>query len=336
MPQLESDNLFKSVRRESEAYLRSRRWKEVLVFLLFVLLAAAFWFLQNLQQNAETEIAVPVRFKNVPAEIAFADTLPEQIMIHVKDKGSVLLNYTLGRNLHPFEIDLKNLPVRKDALILENNEIYDELTKLLSVTTELLAFTPPRIRLRYNRRKEKELPVVFNGKVNLAPGFHPLGKTLVTPETVKVYGNPSLLDSLQSIETVFTEIKRTNKSVIRTVYLQKIKGIAVQPSAVTVTIPVEEFTDKTLEIPILPIDLPSHYTVRFFPPAVKVKCSIPLSRFKYLNEGDFAIRIPFSELTGNASGIVSVRLSEEPEQAYSVSLSPDKVEFILEQHSEHP
>ena len=57
-----------------------------------------------------------------------------------------------------------------------------------------------------------------------------------------------VLDTLKEIKTIYTEIKKGNKTVTRTVQLEKIDGVTLEPTSVTVTIPIEEYTEKTLEI----------------------------------------------------------------------------------------
>ena len=98
---------FKSVRIEIKAFLRRQQWKEALIFFCFILLAFGFWLLQSLQQEYEIDIRIPVKYKNVPPDISFTETPPEAITVKVKDKGSVLLNYSFGRSFAPIEANMK-------------------------------------------------------------------------------------------------------------------------------------------------------------------------------------------------------------------------------------
>ena len=108
MPQLDINQSFKSARMKINAFLRRQRWKEALIFFFFVLLSLGFWLLQSLQQEYEIEISIPVRYKNIPPDISFTETPPQEIIAKVKDKGSVLLNYSFGRSFAPIETNMKN------------------------------------------------------------------------------------------------------------------------------------------------------------------------------------------------------------------------------------
>lgn len=150
---------------------------------------------------------------------------------------------------------------------------------------------------------------------------------------ISVYASDVVLDTLNQAKTVFTEIKKGNKTITKTIQLQKVSEATYDPTSVTITIPIEEFTEKTLEIPVLCTDLPPHYTLRTFPSVAKVTCSIPLSRFKDLSEDAFEIRFSFKDLEQNVSGSLPIQLTKKPDWVNSVALVPDKIEFILEQNN---
>ena len=109
MSRLENiQNSFKSIQAKTKAFFHGDRWKEALVFFFFILLAFGFWLLQSLQQEYEIELVFPVKYKNVPVDIAFNTPEVKTITAKVKDKGSVLLNYTFGRSFAPIEVNMKN------------------------------------------------------------------------------------------------------------------------------------------------------------------------------------------------------------------------------------
>lgn len=323
---------FKSVYKNIKAFLRRQRWKEALIFSFFVLLSFGFWLLQSLQQEYEIGINIPVRYKNVPPDVAFSQAMPDMVHVKVKDKGSVLLNYTLGRSFAPIEADMKNKNPEDGSFIIKKKEIENNILKQLIATTTLVNFEPQQIDLKYSKRLNKKLPVQFQGSIQTEAGFLVSGTPKLEPSEVNVYAIETILDTLKYINTVYTEIKKGNKNITRSLQLQKINGATIVPELVTITIPIEEYTEKTLDIPVVCTDLPSHYILRTFPQTIKVNCSIPLSRFKMLSENDFAIQISFADLEQNISGTIPITLSKQPDWVHKTTLSPNEIEFILEQN----
>lgn len=323
---------FKSVRIKTRTFLHRQRWKEGLVFFCFLLLSFGFWLLQSLQQEYEIEIAIPVRYKSMPADIAFSGTAPHEITAHIKDKGSVLLNYSFGRTFAPIEANMKDSKGKNGSIFISKKEIENDILKQLISTTALISFEPQQIDAVYSKRLHKEVPVIFNGDIQTEAGFQESDDITIRPNIINVYASKAVLDTIQQIKTVFTVIKKGNKTIVRNLQLQKINGATLDPPTVIVTIPIEEYTEKTLDIPVVCQNIPPHFTVRMFPSEVKVVCSVPLSKFKDLSEEEFAIRISFADLEQNVSGSIPITLSQKPDWVRSTTLIPGKVEFILEQN----
>ena len=100
-------------------------------------LAFGFWLLQSLQQEYEIELVFPVKYKNVPADIAFNAPEVETITAKVKDKGSVLLNYTFGRSFAPIEVNMKNTKEKNGSVQVSKRQIENDIQKQLIATTAL-------------------------------------------------------------------------------------------------------------------------------------------------------------------------------------------------------
>lgn len=321
---------FKSLQRKTKASLQGEKWKEALVFFCFILLAFGFWLLQSLQQEYEIELNFPVKYKNIPADIAFNSAVPETITAKVKDKGSVLLNYTIGRSLVPIEASMKNSQEKNGMFHLSKKQIENDIQKQLISTTALLSIEPQQVNIPFSQRVHKEIPVTFNGNINYEAGYQQSGDIQITPSSVMAYATKAILDTLVTVNTIFFDVKKGDKTVTRNVQLQKIDGVNFDPEVVSVTIPIEEFTEKTLDIPVSCSSIPPHYAARMFPASVKVTCSVPLSRFKELSEEMFEIVVPFEDMEQNISGALPVTLTKKPDWVHSTTLTPDKVEFILE------
>lgn len=172
---------FKSVRIEIKAFLRRQQWKEALIFFCFILLAFGFWLLQSLQQEYEIDIKIPVKYKNVPPDISFTETPPEAITVKVKDKGSVLLNYSFGRSFAPIEANMKTQPEKTGKLVISRKDIESEIKKHLIATTSLLSFEPQHIDAAYSKRIKKEIPPMFEGTIQTNAGFKVSGDISFTP-----------------------------------------------------------------------------------------------------------------------------------------------------------
>ncbi|HJA88994.1 MAG TPA: YbbR-like domain-containing protein [Candidatus Parabacteroides intestinavium] len=321
---------FKSTVTDIKAFLHRRRWKEALIFFCFVLLSFGFWLLQALQQEYETDLSIPVRYNNVPANIIFESKIPDKITVHVRDKGSALLNYTLGQKFRAITLNLESLPMDTDRFIISRNSLETDIQKQILASTTVYNFEPQRILLNYGLRKSKEVPVVFNGSVSTESGFLVSSDIIITPSQVTVYASQSVLDTIQKVKTTFVDIKDAKKSITKNTELEQINGANLGTERVSVIIPIEEYTEKTLQVPVEVVQVPAKYKLRTFPQSVEVLCNIPISKFKDLTNESLAIQVPFQDLEENVTGSFTIDLTKKPDWVKNYTLNPNTIEFILE------
>jgi hypothetical protein len=287
-----------------------------------------------MQEEYEIQVTIPLRYKNLPPDIAFVQLPPAEITARIRDKGSILLNYSVANKISAIELNLKEAHTdTSGTFVYTKSDLEGAIMKKLISTTSLLSFEPQQIQEPYGRLIKKSLPVVFNGDIQTEPGFVISKDIAITPPFVDVYASDITLDTLQSVKTAYTEIKKAKRPVNRTVQLEEIAGTTIEPVKVTVAVTIEEFTEKTLEIPLKSVDLPSGYTIRMFPAVVKVTCTAPLSRYTNLTEDDFVVEVSVADINRNISGILPVFLTKKPDWVDKVTVMPDSIEFILEQNS---
>jgi hypothetical protein len=321
--------LFKSAHREIKTFFSYAQWREVLIFLFFLFLSFVFWALQSMQEEYEMQLRIPVNYKDIPRDMSFVQMPPSEITARVRDRGSILLNYTLGSQRPSIAISVKDVILADSVLFLSAKDMEEIIMKQLIPTTNLLSFAPRQIETFYSKLGRKRLPVRFDGDVHTDPGFLISGEIVVSPSATEVFAADVVLSALTYIPTVYTEIHNGNKTIIRKLKLRKIDGVTFDLDVVSVTIPIEEYTQKTFDIPIVCKHVPPGYTIRMFPSVVRITCNVPLSLFKDLSGEDFAVETFVPE---QSASMIPLRLARKPDWADHVSLSQDSIEFILEQH----
>lgn len=71
--------------------------------------------LQTLNNDYEAEFSIPVRLRGVPNNTMITSEPVSELHIKVKDKGTVLLNYMLGKSFYPVSLDF---PIIKLLIIM--------------------------------------------------------------------------------------------------------------------------------------------------------------------------------------------------------------------------
>jgi Uncharacterized protein conserved in bacteria len=321
-----------SVFLKTGTLFRRQQWKEYFIFLFFLLLSFGFWLLQSLQQDYERRIELPLRYKNVPQEWALSENNPKNISILLKDKGTTLLYYSWNSNFIPVDINVSALSrLTEYSLNISRNVLETAVSKQLISSTSIISIEPREIEIYYDSLSSRIVPVVENISITTTPGFQISDSIKLSTSEVRIYGSRKALDSLNVVRTKLITLDGVSKTKEVTAHLDLPKGVNADNETVKLTIPVDEFTEKKLQLQVLCPDIPVGYELRIFPSTVEVTCNVPLKYFKDLTDEKLGIVIPFNEFEINQStGKIQVRLTEKPSWVISYAVVPDQLEFIIE------
>jgi len=321
-----------SVFLKAGTLFRRQQWKEYFIFLFFLLLSFGFWFLQSLQQDYERKIELPLRYKNVPQEWALSESNPKKITILLKDKGTTLLYYSWNSNFNPVDINIPGLPrLSEYSLNISRNVLETAVSKQLISSTSIMSIEPREIDLFFDSLSSRIVPVVENISITTTPGFQISDSIKMSLSEVRIYGSRKVLDTLNVVRTKLITLDGVSKTKEITAHLDLPKGVNADHETVKLIVPIDEFTEKKIQLQVSCNDIPAGYELRFFPSNVEVTCSVPLKYFKDLTTEKLNIVIPFNEFKENqATGKIQVRLTEKPSWVISSVVVPDQLEFIIE------
>ncbi len=316
-------------------FLLSNKCRQFLVFLFFVFLSFCFWLLQVLNEDYETELSLPLRMKNVPEHVVMTSELPKELRIGVKDRGTVLANYLLGQPFYPVTLDFEDYADKGTHVRIPVSTLTKKIAGQLNQSTKLQTIRPDTLEYIYAEGKAKKVPVRFQGSIDTERQYY-VSSVSCVPDSVMVYAPQAILDTITAAFTQKYIFENVADTVNQHLDLAEVKGAKFDPAFTDVTVLVDIYAEKTVEIPVRAINFPADKTLRTFPAKVKATFQIGLSHFRMVTADDFFIGIDYKELLENKSEKCPVRLDEIPHYVKHLRLHPKEVEYIIEQNHATP
>lgn len=311
-------------------FLLSDKSREFLIFLFFFVIAGGFWLIQTLNNDYEAEFSIPVRLKDVPNNVVLTSEPPSELRIKVKDKGTVLLNYMLGKSFFPVNLDFDDYDGRNNHVRIYASEFEKKIQSQLNVSTRLLSIHPDTLEYIYATGQSKRIPVKLMGKVSAAPQYY-LSDTLYSPDSVLVYAPEDILDTIVIAYTQGLAVENIADTLKQRVSLARIRGAKFVPNVIDITLPVDIYTEKTVEVPLHGVNFPPDKVLRAFPSKVQITFQVGLSRFSKIGADDFMVNVSYEELLKLGSDKYTVKLKTIPYGVSHVRISPEQVDFLIEQ-----
>ena len=312
------------------SFLLAKKSREFLIFLFFVFVSFCFWLLQVLNDDYETELSMQLKLKNVPENVVLTSELPNELKIGVQDKGTVLINYLLGKSLYPVTIDFEEYQDKGNQIRFLSSALSKRVTGQLSQSTKLLAIKPDTLELIYTRGEGKIVPVCLRGEVEAERQYY-ISERIFSPDSVMVYAPREILDTITAAYTETLHVEEISDTTRHRAGIMPVKGARFTPSYSDITFMVDMYSEKTVVVPVQGVNFPEDKLLRTFPSKVQVTFQIGLRQFKTVNAEDFTVVVDYQTLEKEKSEKCKPVLLKSPANVNLIRVAPAEIDYIIEQ-----
>jgi hypothetical protein len=305
--------------------------KEFLIFLFFLALSGGFWLMMTLNETYEKELYVPIHLVNVPKNAIITSDLEDTVCVTVRDKGFTLVTYETSRRIRPVSIDFDDYANKSTGHgVIPVSDVQKMIAVQLYGSSKITSIKSDKLEFFFNYGRSKKVPVHLLGKVVTGQSYY-LAHTRFSPDSVTIYANKAILDSVHFVYTEYQNIVNFDDTIIRRVPLRKIRGVKCVPSTVRITLYPDILTEESIEVPITAINVPDGKVLRMFPSRVKVDFVIGASMFRTIKPEHFKVVADYKELEENPSDKCNLYLRAFPHGINKAHLSVQTVDYLIEQ-----
>lgn len=304
--------------------------KDVLSFLVFLLLSATFWFFNTLNKEREQTLNIPLEYKGFTKDLMFVEKLPQSIRINVKDLGVNLWRY-VGKKPEPVIITFDKTINETGTFNMNYSDLFAKVSEKLLPSTSILSMYPENINSKYIRLHSKILPIELVSNITLENQFMLSGPVQVTPSEVEIYGPKSVVENLKTIQTENLIIEQLKDTVSMQVSLRPVESVSYAVDKVMVHFSAEMFTEKIAYLPVQIINNPTNLSILSFPAEVKTVFNIGVTKFKYFESNDIQVVIDFNEIKKGDTTKKRLKIINNKPYITNIRIQPEEVEFLLEE-----
>lgn len=306
--------------------------REVLTFLLFVLLSFIFWIVQTAREENVSEYYVDLIIDGQPQDMVFTTHLPTQLKVAISDNNMHLLNYAYDDRLRKLTVNFERYADATGNFRISAAELQSLLRTELNSTTQITSINPSLIDARFALTEGRKFPVAINGLYTPDANYR-LRQLSVKPDSVIVNAPNAVLDTMKYVRTVFTKHVGLRDTLVEQLSLDLPLGVKATPSEVIVTAPVAQYVERVFDdIPIKVLNTPRGKQVTFFPFSARVTCLVDFGSYAQLQESNFELTINYDSIQSAGQNRLPIVVSYNgpKEEVTNISISPSQVEFIIE------
>jgi len=303
--------------------------KRFLVLIACLLLAIAGWLFLALNNKYVYTAKTVLVYTNAPQKKAFHPLQSDTVDLQVEGTGWQLLFARLRVNPPSISISLEKLNNRN--FILFSEQLYS-VNNQLETRQKIISIRPDTLYFDFSKRSVKKVPVRLVSNLNFVKQFGISDEIELNPDYVTVSGPQEDLEKIAEWKTDTLKLDDVHGlSVARVAMKQNVlKNVSIFPSSVEVKVPVDEFTEKTIEVPLKVVNNTEYYAIRLYPKKVKITFMVALSSYQQVNEDFVEAVVDLNEWRLQKHDQLTVKLTRFPDYCKLVKVSPEKIDFIID------
>jgi YbbR domain-containing protein len=295
-------------------------------FFTCLVLAAFAWLVTSLSKQYNYTVKRAVTYKNQPQKRAFHPLQADSLNITITGTGWQMLFSKMNDGDTTVTVDLQTL--EKENYIVPSLQLKQIPDK--DVQHDVVSIEPDTLYFDFSDRAEKRVPVRLIARIGYQRQFAQSNNAIVKPAYVTLTGPSSRIDKITEWNTDTLVTGDINETIRTKVNLQPGEGnMSMRPKFVDVVIPVDEFTEKTLQIPVKLINNTEPYNVKIFPQKVNVTFVTSLKRYAETDENFFEAESDLSLWKLKDYSTLPVKLTRIPPFCKIVSVDPPNIDFII-------
>ena len=283
------------------------------------------------------EVNVPVRFTNVPADKQLNNT-GDKVMIRLRANGSDLFSVKYFSRTWNLVVNVSQVELKRsryfDRYYILANQLTPQINERFNFVHTVISLSPDTIFLSLENIVSKSIPVHADVVVNCKPQYMVYDSIVCSPSHIMVSGPASVIDTLRYISTVsrtMSNLDQATETTLPIVFPVRDKKVRYSETEVKVLIPIEQFTELSLDLPVKGFsDDTGIGNIRTFPQTVQLTYQVAVKDYKLVNPDMFILSAAYDPLKDKDKTFLKVQVEKSPDFIRISRIDPDKVEFIIQ------
>lgn len=301
--------------------------RKVSVFLSCLFISVFSWLFFALSNSYVYEVNSKLNFTNPPLNKAYHPLQDDTVTLKVRGSGWQLLFSKLKSKLKIVDVSLQ--PLNSGHYVTISKQLNDINTQFES-NQKVISVTPDTLFFDFTKRITKRVPIKLLSKLSFEKAYGISGPVILDPATVIITGAAEDLKGIKFWRTDSLLLKNLNATVNTKVGFQSgIKNnVNVYPNVIKVEIPVGEFTEKTLDIPIEVENNPGR-EIKIIPERARITLLTALSNYPAIERESIKVSVDYDEWVKNKYSQLPIRITKFPPFCKLVKIEPQIVDFII-------
>lgn len=303
--------------------------RKVTVFLTCLIVAVFTWIFFALSNTYPYKVNSKINFINPPLNKAYDPLQDDTVTLSVEGTGWQLLFSKL--RLSPKIVNVNLRALNTGSYVTLTSQMHD-INLQFESNQKIVAASPDTLFFDFSKRITKRVPVKFLYRLGFVKAYGISGRIRLKPATVIVTGSVEDLKNINFWVTDTLKLSNVSSEISSEIGFQKANNnnVDVYPKQVKVLVPIDEFTEKTIDVPIEINNNPGK-DIKLVPEKVKITFLTALKNYHKMERDSLKVSVDLDNWFKNKYQQLPIKIMQFPGFCKLVKTEPQTVDFLIKE-----
>ena len=303
--------------------------RDIAILVLSLLLSFGVWLIHNLSLNYRQVVSVPIIAQSTLPGHAFRASSASLVKAGCHSSGFRLIRLSAREDKTPVSVTFSASDLTHkggDIYYITASNLRNYIPQIFGEGVAVEAFLSDTLLFRFPYQDSRRLPVEAVADITCKAQYMQSGEIVFSPDSVTVFGEPSLLQSLSSVKTAPITLADVDSKVFSSVALQKIQGLRFSADVVDYSFDVVRYVEIVSNVTIGARGVPSGKNLIIYPSTARLvmRCRFPVSADMH----EPVLFVDYNDFRSSLKGQCVAQIDNVPEGVLSVSVEPEVFECV--------
>ncbi|SDZ96887.1 hypothetical protein SAMN05421540_102317 [Psychroflexus halocasei] len=297
-------------------------------FLFILISTSLIWFILKLSKTYTDTIEFNYELKNLPKNKIIKKSNNEIIKVQLEATGIKFISFSLFEKT--ILIDFNQLEQVDDNYYLANERIKSVVQENLELPNGSFDIKTKDINISTYKLYSKKVGIQSRINIDFATGYDSVADFQFTPDSLTIYGNQTVLDTIHSVSTQQKTVHKVKESLEDRIAidLSQLDIHDISQKEVDYKLKVAKYTEKKIKLPIDVINVPDNMKLSIFPKEIQMNIEVELQHYDDITNKDFRLICDYKKREKD-DNVLTPYLDMKPKHIKNIRFNTSKVNYLI-------
>ena len=302
---------------------------KVKMFLFFLAVASVLWFLSKFSKEFTATVEAEIHYINLPKKVLLSENNFKKVSFDLTTSGFDFLYYKINDPV--VTIDLSNYYKKENKdIVIPKSDFIKLITTQLKKNIAVRNVSINTMVIHLEKLASKKVKVLLSEEIQFEKGYKSLKGFEIVPDSIEISGPLEIIDTIKNVETELVKLKSVKENISKQLKLiiPNENNITFSHDKVDLIIKIEEFTQKTVSLPIIVKNLPNKINLKTIPEIMELTFDVSMNRFNAISEKDFTIICDYNKRNEEGNFMIP-QLLKQPDSILNIEFQVSKIDYLI-------